>query len=100
MDFEFIRAAREVLPAYLKKQGAYTEVPRSEALKSKAKIILLRCVDANKGDRETPNVRARLVEKELRTDDNRENFANTPPLEALRAGSAAQPLKVVNIMVL
>ena len=31
-----------------------------------------------------PNVRARLVGKEFRTDDNPDNFAATPPLEALR----------------
>ena len=41
-------------------------------------------MDTNKGDSECPNVRARLVGKEFRTDDNPENFAATPPLEALR----------------
>ena len=47
-------------------------------------MIQLRWVDTNKGDSECPNVRARLVGKECRTDANPENFAATPSLEALR----------------
>ena len=73
-----IRAARQVEIAYFRKQGVYTKVPRSEALRSRAKIIQLRWGDTNKGDLESPNVRARLVGKEFRTDDNPENFAATP----------------------
>ena len=63
LDIELIRGAREVEIAYFRKQGVYTKVPRSEALRRKAKIIQLRWVDTNKGDSECPNVRARLVGK-------------------------------------
>ena len=67
LDSTLIKEAREVELAYFRKQGVYTKVPRSEALRRKAKVIQLRWVDTNKGDSERPNVRARLVGKEFRT---------------------------------
>ena len=38
--------------------------------------------DVNKGDDTTPNVRARLVAKEIKADSRLDMFAATPPLEA------------------
>ena len=48
------------------------------------KVIKTRWIDINKGDREHPNYRSRLVAKEFRRGANPEWFAATPPLEALK----------------
>ena len=48
------------------------------------KVIKTRWIDADKGDEENPNYRARLVGKEFRTGPDDAMFASTPPLEALR----------------
>ena len=50
LDAKLIRQARQVELAYFRRQGVYTKVARSEALRSRAKVIQLRCVDANNGD--------------------------------------------------
>ena len=39
-------------------------------------------VDANKGDKENPEYRRRLVAKEIKRDKREDLFAATPPLEA------------------
>ena len=59
--------------------------PTSECLaKTGRKPISIRWVEVNKGDDESPNVRSRLVAREIRTAGMDAIFAPTPPLESLR----------------
>jgi len=69
---------------FFKKRGVYRKVLRIEAIKKGAKIIKLKWIDTNKGDTENPNYRSRLVGMEFSSGADPENFAATPPLEALR----------------
>ena len=46
--------------------------------------MIVRWVDANKGDEETPDIRSRLVARQIRAAGKDPMFAPTPPLEALR----------------
>ena len=48
------------------------------------KPISVRWVDVNQGDDKEPNVRSRLVAREIRSPGTDSVFAPTPPLEALR----------------
>ena len=47
--------------------------------------ITVRWVDVNKGDNTCPNVRSRLVARQIRQAGEDAIFAPTPPLEALRS---------------
>ena len=62
--------------------GVYTKVPRSHA--GGSKIITTKWIDTDTGDAGNPNYRARLVGREIKTDDRPDLFAATPPLESLR----------------
>ena len=46
--------------------------------------ISVRWVETNKGDDENPNIRSRLVAREIRMAGQDAIFAPTPPLESLR----------------
>ena len=49
-------------------------------------LILVRWVDNNKGDNKKPEIRCRIVAKDLKKGNKREDlFAATPPLEAKKA---------------
>ena len=48
------------------------------------KPVMVRWVDVNKGDDESPNVRCRIVAKDSNIDKRLDLFAATPPLEYLR----------------
>ena len=47
--------------------------------------ITVRWVDVNKGDNTNPNIRSRLVARQIRQAGEDAIFAPTPPLEALRS---------------
>ena len=58
---------------------------RAEALRRTCRPPLkTRWVDVNKGDVQKPDIRSRLVAKEMAFRNNDDFFAATPPLEALR----------------
>ena len=60
-------------------------VPREESKKHTGKDpISVRWVHTNKGDDVAPNMRARLVAREMRNNGDEAIFAPTPPLETLR----------------
>ena len=67
---------------FFRKMEVYTKVPRSQV--AGAKVITTKWIDTDKGDADTPNYRARLVGREITTDERRDLFAATPPLESLR----------------
>ena len=87
LDPEMVREARvEELAGYLKMQ-VYCRVPVAEI--GSHKVIKTRWVDTNKGDERSPEIRCRLVAKEVkkRNDTEEESanfFASTPPLEAVK----------------
>ena len=62
--------------------GVYEEVPESDA--AGGNLVALRYVDVNKGDDKCPDYRARLVGREIKTDQRLDLFAPTPPIESLR----------------
>ena len=47
--------------------------------------ISVRWVDVNKGDHACPNIRSRLVARQIRGPGEESTFAPTPPLETLRS---------------
>ena len=48
-------------------------------------MISVKWLDTNKGDRDNPNYRSRLVGREFNDSKDDTLYASTPPLEALRA---------------
>ncbi len=61
----------------------YEKVPIEECWKETGKApIGVKWVDTNKGDKERPEFRCRLVAKEIKKDKREDLFAATPPLEA------------------
>ena len=87
VDPEMVREVRvEELAGYLKMQVCY-RVPVAEI--GSHKVIKTRWVDTNKGDERSPEIRCRLVAKEVKKRNNTEEgsanfFASTPPLEAVK----------------
>ena len=80
-----MKAGREKELAYFKSKEVWKIVPRSEAhARTGRPPITVRWVNTNKGDHDNPNVRCRLVAREIRTPGMEAIFAPTPPLEALR----------------
>ena len=65
-----------------KKHSVYIKVPLEECRRETGKEpIGTRWVDVNKGDRENPEYRSRLVAQEINTGRRDDLFAATPPLE-------------------
>ena len=87
LDPEMVREARvEELVGYLKMQVC-CRVPLAEC--GSPRVIQTRWVDPNEGDERFPEIRCRLVAKEVKKCNNTEEdsanfFASTPPLEAVK----------------
>ena len=63
----------------------WKRVPISEAFRVTGRApVSVRWVDTNKGDDECPEIRSRLVARQIRAAGEDPMFAPTPPLEALR----------------
>ena len=78
-------AAMRLEIEYFRKMKVYTKVHRREAYGVTGKPpIKVRWVDVNKGSKEVPEIRSRLVAKEIKVNDRPDLFAGTPPLEALK----------------
>ena len=77
---DLVRAARREEVNFMLDWKTWERVERAEALRrTRLPPLKTRWVDVNKGDEQTPDIRCRLVAKEI--DDC---VAATPPLEALR----------------
>ena len=94
LDNELVKAARAKEREWVQKQGIYDIVPRQQCWDRTGRApIPLKWVDTNKGDHQRPNVRSRLVAKEIKakkkgTPDELgpgEVFSSMPPLEAFMA---------------
>jgi len=86
LDPEAVRRGRREEIQYYRQMKVYYRMNREEAAqKFNVKPLKLRWVDVNKARAgETPNIRCRLVAKEIKKDERPELFAGTPPLEALK----------------
>ena len=82
---ELCVGARKKEIDYFKSKGVWEYRPISEAVRKMGRgPISVRWVETNKGDDDHPNVRSRLVAREIRTAGQEAIFAPTPPLESLR----------------
>ena len=69
-------AARQNEMAYFHSKNVLVNRPREEALKMTGKLpIIVKWVDVNKGDDESPNYRSRLVAREMRRKGEESIFA-------------------------
>ena len=85
MNVERVNKARAEDMREFKKHGVYTKVPIEECMRETGnKPIGHRWVDIDKGDRNNPNYRSRLVAKEINVCRRDDLFAATPPWEQLK----------------
>jgi hypothetical protein len=86
LDPVLVRAARAKELEYFESKGVWRLRPAEEARQRTGKPpVTVRWVDVNKGDDINPNVRSRLVARQIRQAGEEAIFAPTPPLEALRS---------------
>ena len=82
---ELCKAARQKELDYFESKKVWEVRPISEAKARTGKPpISVRWVEVNKGDDINPNVRSRLVAREIKQPGQESIFAPTPPLESLR----------------
>ena len=82
---EMVKKARSEEIEYVRKMRLYDKVPISECKQVTGKSpIIVRWIDINKGDKEQPNYRSRVVAREINTHKREDLFAAIPPLEALK----------------
>ena len=90
MDPELVKKGRHEELEYFHKYGVYNVVPRSKCYEETGKTpVTTRWVDTNKGDDVSPDVRCRLVARQVKTHADHTTFASTPPLENLKYFLAA-----------
>ncbi len=78
-----VNEARREEMRQIYKHGVYKKVRREVALAHNVgKPITLRWIDINKGSKELPDYRSRIVARDLRGKDEESIFAATPPWEA------------------
>ena len=92
LDSEGVLKARQLEMEYIHKQGVWKRVPLDQCIQETGKQpIPLKWVDTNKGDHTNPNLRSRLVVKDIKARKGPEDqldpamlFSAMPPLEAVR----------------
>jgi hypothetical protein len=85
LDSRLVRIARKEEIEYYRQMNVYSKVNRSVGVEKTGKApIKVMWVDHNKGTKDKPEIRSRLVAKEIKTSYKPELFAATPPLEALK----------------
>ena len=82
LDANLVRKAKLEELAYFRAKGVWRVVPRKRA--QGHRVVGTRWVNANKGDRDNPEIRCRLVAQEVKTYATDAYFAATPPTEALK----------------
>ena len=86
LDPTLVKAARKKELEYFDGKDVWELRPISECRRLTGKApVTVRWVDVNKGDDTNPNVRSRLVARQIRQAGEDAIFAPTPPLEALRS---------------
>ena len=85
LDPVLVREARAKEMEYVRSKGLWVKRPTGECFEKTGRPpVTVRWVDANKGDDKCPNIRSRLVARQIRGPGQEAVFAPTPPLEALR----------------
>ena len=86
LDADMVKQARGEEVTWIREKQVYRKISRAEAAERNLKVIRVRWIDVNKGDKEHPVYRSRLVAMEFRTENKEleDLFAGTPPLEALK----------------
>ena len=85
LDSKLVREARQKELDFFEAKNVWLRRPFEEARRRTGKPpITVRWVDVNKGDDVNPNVRSRLVARQIRQPGEEAIFAPTPPLESLR----------------
>jgi hypothetical protein len=84
LDPAKVQGARREEIQYVNDMKVWRKMSRREAIRRGYKIIKVRWIDINKGDKQHPLYRSRLVGKEFNDGVIEGLFASTPPLEALR----------------
>jgi hypothetical protein len=85
LDPALCRAARKKEMDFVREKGLWLKRSVKECWdKTGGPPISVRWVETNKGDDANPNIRSRLVARQIRGRGQEATFAPTPPLEALR----------------
>ena len=84
LDKEMAIKARKLGMGFFKRMEVHTKVDRSTAKLLKATFTTTQWIDANKGDDRNRGCMARLVGREIKTDQRPEIFAAMSPFESLR----------------
>ena len=85
LDPVLVREARAKEMEYVRSKGLWAKRPVRECLDRTGRPpVTVRWVDTNKGDDNCPNIRSRLVARQIRGPGQEAVFAPTAPLEALR----------------
>ena len=85
LDSVLVAAARKKELDFFEAKGVWLKKPIAEARRRTGKPpVTVRWVDVNKGDDVNPNIRSRLVARQIRQPGEEAIFAPTPPLESLR----------------
>ena len=85
LDPSLCRAARKKEMDFIRDKGLWTKRAIKDCWdKTRGPPVTVRWVETNKGDDITPNIRSRLVARQIRGPGQDAVFAPTPPLEALR----------------
>ena len=85
LDSSLVKAAIKKELDYFESKQVWELVPKSEARRVTGKDpVSVRWVHTNKGDNDNPDLRARLVARQMRGAGEDPIFAPTPPLESLR----------------
>ena len=86
LDPDLVRIARAKEVEYFEAKVAWEKRMMREVRRVTGKPpITVRWVDVNKGDNVNPNIRSRLVARQIRQAGEDPTFAPTPPFEALRS---------------
>ena len=91
-----VKGARQKELKYLKDMEVYHAVSRKLAIAAGKRVLKLKWIDTNKGDRANPLVRSRLVCTEVRRKGIEAVFAATPPLDSLKTLCVKAAGKLVN----
>ena len=92
LDPKGVEEARKLEMDYIHRQGVWKKVPMEQCLKETGKKpIPLRWIDTNKGDHDKPNLRSRLVVRDIKARKGPDEqldpavlFSAMPPIEGMR----------------
>ena len=86
LDPKLVLEARQKELDYFASKGVWRKASIAECRREMGRNpISVRWVDVNKGDDVNPNIRSRLVARQIRGPGEESTFAPTPPLETLRS---------------